>query len=308
MNANDTAGMNPDAIANDLTQLSSREQLSALMDGALPADQTRFLLRRLQHDAPLAGCWERWRLTGEVMRGLAPAQRLPADFASRVSAALHGDAVAAPASRSVRTPAWLRWGGGAAMAASLAVVALMARQPAGEVAPPTVQVASATAPAAQSSTAALPGARSMDDAGGAAQVMAAASAVAVASSRPPRERNAVQQRAPARAPSAAATSPALDTQVAAGDSSMLANSTNIPQPDIVTRPWPRSVLPQYASSGLAVGFGEHVRGASAYNPFQAQSGIGRLPPVAGASQTDGDAAGEPQATQAAPERETPTQP
>ena len=79
MNANDTSGMNPDAIANDLTQLSSREQLSALMDGALPADQTRFLLRRLQHDAPLAGCWERWRLTGEVMRGLAPAQRLPAE-------------------------------------------------------------------------------------------------------------------------------------------------------------------------------------------------------------------------------------
>ena len=35
----------------DLTQLSSREQLSALMDGALPADQTRFLLRRLRHDA-----------------------------------------------------------------------------------------------------------------------------------------------------------------------------------------------------------------------------------------------------------------
>ena len=85
MNATDTeaAGMNPEAVANDLTQLSSREQLSALMDGALPADQTRFLLRRLQHDAPLAECWQRWRLAGEVMRGLAPAQRLPADFALR---------------------------------------------------------------------------------------------------------------------------------------------------------------------------------------------------------------------------------
>jgi len=76
--------MNTENAANDLTQLSSREQLSALMDGALPPDQTRFLLRRLQHDAPLAECWERWRLAGEAMRGLAPTQRLPPDFASRV--------------------------------------------------------------------------------------------------------------------------------------------------------------------------------------------------------------------------------
>ena len=306
MNANDTAGMNPDAIANDLTQLSSREQLSALMDGALPADQTRFLLRRLQHDAPLAGCWERWRLTGEVMRGLAPAQRLPADFASRVSAALHGDVAPAPVSRSARTPAWLRWGGGAAMAASLAVVALMARQPAGDVGSPPVQVASATAPAAQP-LGTLPSVPSPDDAGRATQVVAAASAVAVASSRAPRERNAAQQRAPARA-TAPAASPVLDTQVAAANGGVLGNGTSIPQPDIVTRPWPRSVLPQYASSGLAVGFGEHVRGASAYNPFQDQAGIGRLPPVAGASQADGRAADESQATQAAPERETPPQP
>lgn len=304
MNAKDieAAGMNPDSVANDLTQLSSREQLSALMDGALPADQTRFLLRRLQHDAPLAGCWERWRLTGEVMRGLAPAQRLPADFASRVSAALHGDAVAAPASPSTRTPAWLRWGGGAAMAASLAVVALMARQPAGEVAPPTVQVAFATAPDAQPSAAPLTGVPSMDSAGGAAQVMAAASAVAVAGSRPQRGRNAVQQRAPARAPSVAASSPAPDTQVAVADGGMLGNGAGIPQPGIVTRPWPRSVLPQYASSGLAVGFGEHLRGASAYNPFQDQAGIGRLPPVGAASAPDDDA---PAAPQAAPQQDPP---
>ena len=62
---------NTESATNDLTQLSSREQLSALMDGALPPDQTRFLLRRLQHDAPLAESWERWRLAGETMRGLA---------------------------------------------------------------------------------------------------------------------------------------------------------------------------------------------------------------------------------------------
>ena len=108
--------MNTESAANDLTQLSSREQLSALMDGALPPDQTRFLLRRLQHDAPLAESWERWRLAGETMRGLAPAQRLPADFALRVGAALRGEDAPAMRSGGKRMPTWLRWGGGAAMA------------------------------------------------------------------------------------------------------------------------------------------------------------------------------------------------
>ncbi|MEO6155055.1 MAG: RseA family anti-sigma factor, partial [Thermomonas sp.] len=114
--------------ATDLTQLSSREQLSALMDGALPADETRFLLRRLQHDESMAECWERWRLSADVMRGLAPAQRLPADFALRVSASLRGDDTVGKVvtgKQASGAPAWLRWGGGAAMAASLAVVAMM---------------------------------------------------------------------------------------------------------------------------------------------------------------------------------------
>ena len=309
MNANDTeaAGMNPDTAANDLTQLSSREQLSALMDGALPADQTRFLLRRLQHDAPLAGCWERWRLTGEVMRGLAPAQRLPADFASRVSAALRGDVVAVPVPRAARSPAWLRWGGGAAMAASLAVVALMARQPAGELPSAAAQVASVAAAATRLPAGALPEVPSPADAG--AAVQAAAGAVAVASPRPLRNRDVTQWRAPTRVQAAPVRAPALDTQTAAAaGSSMLGNASTIPQPDIVTRPWPRSVLPQYASGGLAVGFGEHVRGASAYNPFQAQVGIGSLPPVSDASQADGEGSREPQATNADPQAETPPQP
>lgn len=309
MNTNDidAAGMNPESATNDLTQLSSREQLSALMDGALPADQTRFLLRRLQHDASLAGSWERWRLTGEVMRGLAPAQRLPADFASRVSAALQGDVIAAPVSRSARTPAWLRWGGGAAMAASLAVVALMARQPAGEVPSAAAQVASVAAPVTQLPGGALPEVPSPADAG--AAVQAAAGAVAVASTRPLRNRDAAQRRTTTRTQAAPVSVPALDTQVAAASgSSMLGSASTIPQPDIVTRPWPRSVLPQYASGGLAVGFGEHARGASAYNPFQAQAGIGRLPPVAGANQAEGDAPREPQATNADPQAGTPPQP
>ena len=271
----------------DLTQLSSREQLSALMDGALPPDQTRFLLRRLQHDAPLAECWERWRMSGEVMRGLAPAQRLPSDFAARVSAALHGEAAATPhaVADTRRTPAWLRWGGGmGALAASLAVVALMVRQPAVETDAASQQVAASSSPAIELPANPTPAlqAPSPLDARDAAQTLVATAAVAAATtSRPARNRAVEQVRAPARVQADATRDEAVETQVAAASGNgVLGTATAIPQPDIVTRPWPRSVLPQYASGGLAVGFGEHARGATAYNPFQSQADIGNLPPLA----------------------------
>ncbi|CCP12772.1 Sigma-E factor negative regulatory protein [Stenotrophomonas maltophilia SKK35] len=64
-----------------------REQLSALVDGELGADEARFLLRRMEHDPELAGCQERWQLLGDVMRGQAPALA-PAGFSAAVSAAI----------------------------------------------------------------------------------------------------------------------------------------------------------------------------------------------------------------------------
>jgi negative regulator of sigma E activity len=283
--------MNTDNAANDLTQLSSREQLSALMDGALPPDQTRFLLRRLQHDAPLGECWERWRLAGEAMRGLAPAQRLPADFAARVSHALHGT-VEPVATRVHRSASWLRWGGGMAMAASLAVVALVARQPGADTNAPSEPVRGASAPA---STPALPAGNTPSVpapvAGEAVQPLLAATAAA-ATVRPRRDRATVRRAGPQLATTA------RDGLAAAP---VVATELPIPQPDIVTRPWPRSVLPQYASGGLAVGFGDHAHGGTAYNPFASQAGIGTLPPLANPAAATGagaapvnDAQREPQ--------------
>ena len=268
--------MNTESATNDLTQLSSREQLSALMDGALPPDQTRFLLRRLQHDAPLAESWERWRLAGETMRGLAPAQRLPADFALRVGAALRGEDAPAMRSGGKRMPTWLRWGGGAAMAASLAVVALIARQPDIEApsASTPVQLAASPVPAVEAPVVPAPATQAPQGAGDAVQPLIAASAV-VASVRPQRDRAAGQSREAERLQAAVVRNDRAQLQAA-----VASNDLPIPQPDIVTRPWPRSVLPQYASGGLAVGFGEHARGATAYNPFQSQADIGNLPPLA----------------------------
>ena len=268
--------MNTESATNDLTQLSSREQLSALMDGALPPDQTRFLLRRLQHDAPLAESWERWRLAGETMRGLAPAQRLPADFALRVGAALRGEDAPAMRSGGKRMPTWLRWGGGAAMAASLAVVALIARQPDIEApsASTPVQLAASPVPAVEAPVVPAPATQAPQGAGDAVQPLIAATAV-VASVRPQRDRAAGQSREAERLQAAVVHNDRAQLQAA-----VASNDLPIPQPDIVTRPWPRSVLPQYASGGLAVGFGEHARGATAYNPFQSQADIGNLPPLA----------------------------
>ena len=105
------------------------QQLSALMDGNLPPDEARFLLRRLQHDDELTGCWERWQLCGDVLRGQAQAPA-PAGFADRVAAAIAAEAVrAAVQANTARSSNRLaKWGGGA-LAASVAMVALfMVRQ------------------------------------------------------------------------------------------------------------------------------------------------------------------------------------
>jgi negative regulator of sigma E activity len=91
------------------------EQLSAWMDGALPAEEARFLERRLQHDAALRAKYERLQLAAACLRG-HEVQPLPADFADRVAAAL--DAAPGAPTRSRRP--LLGW----AIAASVALLAL----------------------------------------------------------------------------------------------------------------------------------------------------------------------------------------
>ncbi len=298
-----TAGLSNE-IAMDttnLTQLSSREQLSALMDGALPADETRFLLRRLQHDSSLAECWERWRLSAEVMRGLAPTQRLPSDFASRVAASLREGELhatsstntASAASAGVRSPAWLRWGGGAAMAASLAVVALMT-QHAGSKSPGSVPgttiVATTNAPRSAASDAIAaansatpnkpaPQAPTRDPANGGfeSQTAALASAVAIMAKPSRNSRGAGNQLRVIQ--SAAMLPTGSDVQAAVVGNAIAVNDVQplMPQAGIVGRPWPRSVLPQYVSTGMSVGFGVSARNSAPYNPFQVRTQFGNLP-------------------------------
>ncbi|MGV8922811.1 MAG: sigma-E factor negative regulatory protein [Thermomonas sp.] len=307
-----TAGINREMAmdATNLTQLSSREQLSALMDGALPADETRFLLRRLKHDASLAESWERWRLSAEVMRGLAPTRRLPADFASRVAASLREEEEAhreeehpeqqhhETGTHTMRSSAWLRWGGGAAVAASLAVVAFM-NQPAGIGAPGGLAdhaaVAVALSPAPVPKTPA-PQSPAQDPTGMdlESQTAALASAVAVVA-RPSRNNRRNSQSRATQVESMQAASVLASTTAESPIDIGLASTSNIapllPQTDIIARPWPRSVLPHYGNNtALAVGFGDSARNAAPYNPFQMRTSIGNLPPALIVDPPAGDAA------------------
>lgn len=111
----------------------NRENLSALFDGELHGDAARFAMRRLDHDADWRDACGRWQLLGDVLRGQACAQA-PAGFADRVEAALAAErATPAVAEEASRQPARLprRWGrmGGAALAASVAVVAFLGLRP-----------------------------------------------------------------------------------------------------------------------------------------------------------------------------------
>jgi sigma-E factor negative regulatory protein RseA len=116
-----------------------REQLSALMDGALAADQTRFLLRRIDSDAALAQTWSRYQLAGAVLRRQASAVvPLRTNFHAALMQQLHAD------TRRQTGMRVLRWASGGAIAAAVAVFALVGMPPA------------ARAPATSATMAALP--------------------------------------------------------------------------------------------------------------------------------------------------------
>lgn len=117
----------------------SLETLSALFDDALEAEAARFARRRLLHDAAWQSRVARWQLAGDVLRG-ERVHPLPVSFTDRLRVALTHEASilaggagqtgpAAAASTTIASPRpplrrW-PWLGGAALAASVAVVALL---------------------------------------------------------------------------------------------------------------------------------------------------------------------------------------
>jgi hypothetical protein len=106
---------------------TSLEDLSALMDGELAAEPTRFLLRRLDHDPELAATWTRWHMIRACLSSDSSRMSVPKtgdDLAARVAAVLQTEA-----EPQVRQRHWARYVGGGAIAASVAVAALMLNTP-----------------------------------------------------------------------------------------------------------------------------------------------------------------------------------
>lgn len=97
-----------------------RCQLSALMDGELPSDQARFLLKRVQGDPALRAEWARWHQLRDCLQGHA-GRPLGDGLGERIAAALAQDP---PPARGLQRP-WLRYAGGLAIAASVALAALL---------------------------------------------------------------------------------------------------------------------------------------------------------------------------------------
>lgn len=234
-----------------------RQQLSALMDGELAPDQARFLLRRLQHDHELGECWERWQVVGDVLRGQDNAM-LPAGFAARVSAAIVADrAQAAPAAISAGAR-WMRWGGGAALAASVAAAALFMAQRMPDTASPadpSDQLVAASNLSALFGGTAAPSTPVQSE----SNLLANAN-TDVAQAETPRRATGPRARGKQQRPrSVIRASQREAAAIAVAETAPSAAATVSPFTEVTlpaTRPWPRTVLPQYSASGaLTTDFG-----------------------------------------------------
>lgn len=128
------------------------EQLSALMDGELERDQTRFLLKRLATDHDLPQRWACYHVVRQTLRRQEMLV-LPGGFAEAVMARLEHESVA---HRPGTVPVWLRWGAGGAIAASVAVAALLVTRPASDLTPVPGSLARANAAAAGTLVNAMP--------------------------------------------------------------------------------------------------------------------------------------------------------
>lgn len=93
------------------------EDLSALVDGELERSRSAFLMRRLEHDAPLRACFGRYQLIGDCLRGRTGLPVQGDQLALRIA-----EAVAAEA----RPGRPLPWRAGAQWAAGFFTAALVA--------------------------------------------------------------------------------------------------------------------------------------------------------------------------------------
>ena len=114
--------------------VNAHEQLSALLDGELPDAEVAMVVRRVARDEELRAVALRYSLIGDALRDELPRGR-PADLVARVRTQL----AASPAQAAVAKGhgnRFARLGAGFAVAASVAIVALVALPGRQQEAPP----------------------------------------------------------------------------------------------------------------------------------------------------------------------------
>src|ERR1700730_11089097 len=105
-----------------------REQDSAFLDAALRNSETELLLKRMTRDPELRESFGRYALIGESLRGGTQA-RLSQGFPGRGNRASDGEPVLAdPPTVRGRSAVWWRPLAGAAVAAGVAAIAVVALQ------------------------------------------------------------------------------------------------------------------------------------------------------------------------------------
>jgi negative regulator of sigma E activity len=269
------AGAPADAL--DRITGHQRQQLSALLDGELSPDEARFLLRRLQHDPELIGRWERWQQVGDILRGRVDLP-VATGFSQAVAIAVASESVVRPvASKSSR----LRWGG-AALAASAAMVALLlARQapdgrPTGTQTPAAIAVTTDTVPATSAPSTGGPSAPAPDRTHGGE--LATALAVAQVPRRLAARRSRAQaQRAAVRLASRQGESsqrnPAAIAQALAPAPIDPFSGQHV---NFAHRPWPKALLPASpATAAFTVEYGTQSAPDRALYPFAPRDNPGR---------------------------------
>lgn len=107
------------------------EKISALVDNEMDVQQTAYLVDVLRDDEQARARWARFNLISDALRNNLPEQ-IDAGFAQRVSKLLESEPVVL-APRRKQLPAVLRHAAGFAVAATVAVVAVLAVQQQGGV-------------------------------------------------------------------------------------------------------------------------------------------------------------------------------
>lgn len=259
------------------------ETLSALFDGELQGDAARFAMKRLDHDVRWQQAFGNWQLLGDALRGHASIAA-PSGFAARVAGAIAAEpALVAPSvAPATAAPARRRWMGGAALAASVAMVAMFVARPFSQdssTSPGSASPAPTELAATPASSLTVPAPKTPSAPDAAYEVAAAALAVAEVPRRFSERRSRGQsQRAALRAPKRQSATPAIartGTSVAVAVVDLQprpAPAANPFQPshsEAVSRPWPRAVLPAASGTGsLTASYGSSSPGSPSFYPFE----------------------------------------